>query len=308
MSTEPKKNWAAGLEFIEGNLGTLLEYLRRDIGVKTFETPEAPLFIHGPYIGWLKDAQAKITHRSTPSLKSAFLDIDRVRHAFVRLCQHEYCARKAARFSSIDFWDFHDYKWLKEILPEYHPVHGELKELLDSLRPDLGDADLDRLLDIAAHAEKETFRLQAENIDPAHIKNLQTELSGKLDDVIKSLEHEHEEENADLPIVDFVEGLLIDAAVCGAREIEIAPDSWRSLVQYRIGDAHDFSPRLELPPSVARVSIIRLKILASLDIAHSGSPQEGRIQKIPSPKLIGKKIFLSTMPVAHREKALIRLE
>jgi type II secretory ATPase GspE/PulE/Tfp pilus assembly ATPase PilB-like protein len=65
---------------------------------------------------------------------------------------------------------------------------------------------------------------------------------------------------------------------------------------------------MELPPEVTRVAVIRLKIIAGLDVANCLEPQDGRIEKIPAPSLVGKKITLATTPTPFREKALIRLD
>jgi type II secretory ATPase GspE/PulE/Tfp pilus assembly ATPase PilB-like protein len=301
-------NWQAGLEFALGNLGTLIEYIREGVSAKTLEAEQAALFLDGPYIDWLKTAQAKAARHTQKDLHSAFLDADRVLNSLVRLLQLEYCAKKDTPLRNIDFWDFENFKWLEEALPEYHPVHHELKELMDSMRPDLGDKDLSGLLILTGKAEKETFRFQARSEASEQIEGLQSELSGKLDDIVKAQEDEDNEPDADLPIVDLAEAILADGALRGATEIEIVPGPWRGLVQYRIEDQDDFSPILELPPEVTRVIVIRLKIIANLDITNSMEPQDGRIEKIPAPCLVGKSISLATTPTAHKEKALIRLD
>ena len=301
-------NWQAGVEFALGNLGTLIEYVRQGVPKKSLEAPQAKLFLEGPYIGWLKDAREKCGKKNQKSLRSAFADAERILRALVRLFQYEYCAKKATPLRKIEFWDFENYKWLEDSLPQFHPVHCELKELMDSLRPDLGDPALEELLLMADKAEKETFRFQARSEASELIEGLQTELSGKLDDIVKAQESEDRERDTELPIVDFVEALLADAAARKASEIEIVPGPWRGQIGYRIQDAEDFIPILELPPEVTRVAVIRLKIIAGLDVANCLEPQDGRIEKIPAPSLVGKKITLATTPTPFREKALIRLD
>ena len=142
----PNSNWKAGLKFVLGNLGTLMEYIRRDVKEKKLEAKEAELFLSGPYIDWLKDAQAKLKEGHLKDLRSAFMDVDRVTRSVVRLCQLEYSAKKSLPLGSIDHWDFAEYKWLEEALPDYHPVHRELNELqpapLVGRRRPRGDAGL----------------------------------------------------------------------------------------------------------------------------------------------------------------------
>lgn len=294
----PNANWKAGLKFVLGNLGTLMEYIRRDVKEGKLEAKEADFFLSGPYIGWLKDAQTKLKEGRLKDLRSAFLDVDRVTRAVVRLCQLEYCTGKELPLRAIPYWDFEGYKWMEEALPDYHPVHRELNELLVSLRSSLGDPALDQLLILVDKAEKETFRFKAFSEESGEIEDLESELSGKLDDT-------NEE---DFPLIEFVEVLLSDAVERGVTEIEIVPGHWRGLVQYRFGDAEEFKPQFELPPSVTKVIVIRLKILAGLDIANIGEAQDGQIGNVKSPALIDRKISLATTPTPHREKALIRLE
>ena len=145
------------------------------------------------------------------------------------------------------------------------------------------------MLALVDKTEKETFRFSASREESEKIEGLQAELSGKLD----------ESDEGDSPLIKLVEALLADAAEREVTEIEIVPDRWRGLVQYRFKDAEEFKPQIELPPPVTKVVVIRLKILAGLDIANVGEAQDGQI---------GEKISLSTTPTSHREKALIRLE
>jgi len=296
----PNANWKAGLKFVLGNLGTLMEYIRRDVKEKKLEAKEADHFLSGPYIGWLKDAQTKLKEGRLKDLRSAFLDVDRVTRAVVRLCQLEYCTGKELPLRAIHYWDFEEYKWLEEALPDYHPVHRELNELLVSLRLSLGDPALDGLLALVDKAEKETFRFSASREESEEIEGLESELSGKLDESLQDEE--------DFPLIEFVEVLLSDAVERKVTEIEIVPGPWRGLVQYRFGDAEEFKPQFELPPPVTKAVVIRLKILAGLDIANIGEAQDGQIGNVKSPALTDRKISLATTPTPHREKALIRLE
>ncbi|MFH2201624.1 MAG: hypothetical protein ABIJ96_00770 [Elusimicrobiota bacterium] len=299
----------AGLEFILGNVKTLMAYVNRDITNGGFEAEQGQLFLAGPYDDWYKLAAAKAESDQLADLKTAYLHIDRIMRALVRLCQYEYCAGKDVALKTIDYWDLEDFVWLEDSLTDYRPLLRELKQLADSLRPALGDPDIEELLRHADLAEKKTFHFQVTFEDCNAIQGFEAELSTRLDDNVKCREEEEgSEDQADMPIVDFVDALLADAAVRGVSEIEIVPGPWRGLIQYRIGDEEEFTPFFEVPPEVTKVAVIRLKILADLDIANHEDAQDGRIGKIPSPALVGRKISLSTTPTPYREKALIRLD
>lgn len=105
------------------------------------------------------------------------------------------------------------------------------------------------------------------------------------------------------PIVAFVEWLLRYAVKQGASDIHVEP--YESYVRIRL--RVDGSLRGILTPAATLASpiISRIKVMAQMDISERRKPQDGHIE-IPSAEE-ELHFRVSTLPVVHGEKCVIRL-
>jgi MSHA biogenesis protein MshE len=117
-----------------------------------------------------------------------------------------------------------------------------------------------------------------------------TVLSGMLDD-------------ADAPVVKMLQTIFDDAARVNASDIHFEPQEKSLVVRFRIdGKLHI---QVETDPRIAPTLVVRLKLMASLDIAERRLPQDGRMN-IKS----GESRFdvrMSTMPTQFGESVVLRL-
>ena len=86
----------------------------------------------------------------------------------------------------------------------------------------------------------------------------------------------NEEEEAEGPIVGYVNSLILRAVGIGASDIHIEPSGQGLVVRLRV-DGKLRPEDLTIPPDLAPEVITRIKIMANLDIAERRRPQDGRI-------------------------------
>lgn len=111
-------------------------------------------------------------------------------------------------------------------------------------------------------------------------------------------------ENAsDAPAIRIVQALLARAATRGASDVHIEPMARHLLVRYRIDGRLVEAERL--PDSYAGPIASRIKILASLDIAESRLPQDGRMRLTVRGHEIDVRV--STSPTSWGESIVLRL-
>ena len=109
--------------------------------------------------------------------------------------------------------------------------------------------------------------------------------------------------DADAPIVKLLQTIFDDAARVNASDIHFEPQEHALVVRFRIdGVLH---VQVEADPRIISALIVRLKLMAQLDIAERRLPQDGRIS-IKS----GESRFdirMSTMPTQFGESIVLRL-
>jgi len=107
----------------------------------------------------------------------------------------------------------------------------------------------------------------------------------------------------DSPIIKLVNGIIIQAMKIGSSDIHIEPGEKQSIVRLRVDGR--LRPSLKFPANVHQLVASRIKIMSSLDISNSRSPQDGRTRI----KLWGKSydMRVSTLPAMHGEKVVIRI-
>ncbi len=116
------------------------------------------------------------------------------------------------------------------------------------------------------------------------------------------------------PMVRLVDLLLFEAVQRQASDIHIQPLSDRTLVRYRLdGVLHTVR---ELPPRALPPMVGRVKVMARLDVAERGAPQDGRAtvtlgrgESSRAGPSDARRIDLriSTLPTTYGERVVIRL-
>jgi len=157
-------------------------------------------------------------------------------------------------------------------------------------------------------AEETVFEAINEVYDRA-AESAERAMDGLSEDSLGSLAHEFEEPqdlldaSDEAPIIRLVNSLLFQAAKERASDIHIEPFEQDVSVRFRIDGV---LREIIRPPKRVQNSISsRVKVMAGLNIAEKRLPQDGRIRI----KLAGKDIDirLSTIPVAHGERVVMRL-
>jgi general secretion pathway protein E len=105
------------------------------------------------------------------------------------------------------------------------------------------------------------------------------------------------------PIIRLVNGLLARAVKERASDIHIEPFENEILVRFRVDGV--LQDKMQIPRRHSGSLASRIKIIGKLNIAEKRLPQDGRI----AIKVAGKDIDvrLSTLPVAHGERIVMRL-
>jgi len=105
------------------------------------------------------------------------------------------------------------------------------------------------------------------------------------------------------PVVKLVNYIVFSAVQEGASDIHIEPDDHQLRVRYRL-DGRLFE-RLKPPYQMHAAIVSRIKIMSNLDISERRVPQDGDIHVMMEGRPIDLRV--STMPVKHGEKVVIRI-
>jgi MSHA biogenesis protein MshE len=109
--------------------------------------------------------------------------------------------------------------------------------------------------------------------------------------------------DADAPIVKLLQTIFDDAARVNASDIHFEPQEHALVVRFRIdGVLH---VQVEADPRITSALIVRLKLMAQLDIAERRLPQDGRITVKSGESRFD--IRMSTMPTPFGESIVLRL-
>jgi general secretion pathway protein E len=108
----------------------------------------------------------------------------------------------------------------------------------------------------------------------------------------------------DAPIIKLVNSLLHNAVKERSSDVHLEPFEREIRVRFRIDDIL-YEPIKPLPRALHASIVSRIKIMGSLNIAEKRLPQDGRIRL----KIAGRDydVRLSTLPVAHGERVVMRL-
>lgn len=110
-------------------------------------------------------------------------------------------------------------------------------------------------------------------------------------------------DDADAPVVRLLQTIFRDATQLRASDIHIEPQDKQLVVRYRIdGVLHT---QVEADLKVAPPLVVKLKLMAGLDIAEKRLPQDGRISIRTEAKQLD--IRMSTMPTQYGESVVLRI-
>jgi general secretion pathway protein E len=105
------------------------------------------------------------------------------------------------------------------------------------------------------------------------------------------------------PIIALVERLLVAAASRGVSDVHIEPMQQGLSVRFRIdGQLVEVERH---PPSMSQAVATRIKVMASLDIAESRLPQDGRLQFQFRDRAVDVRV--ATTPIAFGESIVLRI-
>jgi len=105
------------------------------------------------------------------------------------------------------------------------------------------------------------------------------------------------------PLVQFVDSMLFDALGRGASDVHVQPLCDRTLVRMRVdGVLHNVR---EIPSSLAKAIVSRIKVMGRMDIAERRIAQDGRATVTIGDRAVDMRI--STFPTSYGERAVVRL-
>lgn len=110
-------------------------------------------------------------------------------------------------------------------------------------------------------------------------------------------------DDSDAPVVKLLQSLFQDAVQIRASDIHIEPDEFVLRIRQRIDGV--LQEQIVKERRIAPALVLRLKLMAGLDISEKRLPQDGRF----SLKVKEKKfdVRLSTMPIEYGESVVMRL-
>jgi MSHA biogenesis protein MshE len=110
-------------------------------------------------------------------------------------------------------------------------------------------------------------------------------------------------DDTDAPVVKLLQTLFEDAARVNASDIHIEPQEHSLQVRFRIDGVLHL--QVEAGRGIAPLLLVRLKLMAGLDIAERRLPQDGRIAVRTSTAHFD--VRMSTLPTQHGESVVLRL-
>ena len=106
-----------------------------------------------------------------------------------------------------------------------------------------------------------------------------------------------------MPIVEVVNDILVDSAKRGASDIHFDPQEEFMKVRIRIdGDLQDYA---EVPNTIKKNLVTRIKIISGMNITESRLPQDGAIKA--TLKDANLDLRVSVLPTSNGEKIVIRI-
>ncbi|MBB5322264.1 GspE/PulE family protein [Marinobacter oulmenensis] len=136
------------------------------------------------------------------------------------------------------------------------------------------------------------------------IASLAEELEDELgDDAFDLADLSAESESADAPVVKLLQTLFEDAVQARSSDIHIEPDETVVRIRQRIDGV--LQEQVMKEKRVNSALVLRLKLMAGLNISEKRLPQDGRFNIRVKGRSIDVRV--STMPVQHGESVVMRL-
>ncbi len=110
-------------------------------------------------------------------------------------------------------------------------------------------------------------------------------------------------DDADAPVVKLLQTIFDHAAQVRASDVHIEPQEKRLVVRYRIDGALHVQAEADL--KIASPLVVRLKLMAGLDIAEKRLPQDGRIAVRSGVHKLD--VRMSTLPTLYGESVVLRI-
>ena len=107
----------------------------------------------------------------------------------------------------------------------------------------------------------------------------------------------------DAPVVKLLQSLFEDALQVGASDIHIEPQENEAQIRFRIDGVLVLQTQAD--SRIAPALVLRLKLMASLDISEKRLPQDGRFAVVVRDAPID--VRMSTMPTQYGESVVMRL-
>ena len=112
-----------------------------------------------------------------------------------------------------------------------------------------------------------------------------------------------ETDDADIPVVRLLKSIFEDAVSVGASDIHIEPDEKVLRIRQRVDGL--LQEHVMKDARIAPALILRLKLMAELNISEKRLPQDGRFNITVKGHNID--VRMSTMPIKHGESVVMRL-
>ena len=131
-----------------------------------------------------------------------------------------------------------------------------------------------------------------------------TTIIGNKNGLTKKDIYKFTDEKSELPVIEFVQFIVLEAKRSKASDIHIEPTEDELIVRYRIDGV--LQTEVTLPLTVHREVISRIKIISDMNVAEKRLPQDGRFDIIDED---GNKMDMrvSTFPTVYGEKVVMRL-
>ena len=105
------------------------------------------------------------------------------------------------------------------------------------------------------------------------------------------------------PVVKLLQSVFEDAVQVNASDVHIEPQEGKVQIRFRIDGA--LNPQTDADSRIGPALVLRLKLMAGLDISEKRLPQDGRLNVIVREQKID--VRMSSMPTQYGESVVLRL-
>ncbi len=169
---------------------------------------------------------------------------------------------------------------------------------LDDVRTAAGVRSLEPVVATASAIDRSRRRAYRQDQAGEALEELDAEA-----DAVDPAEFEVDPGTVEQPVIRLVDGLLADAITARASDVHVEPHEDGITVRMRVDGL--LREVRELPRSLGRQVVSRLKIMGRLDIAERRLPQDGRaVARVDAEEV---DLRISTMPTMYGETVVLRL-